>query len=198
MDLPHRLASVSELKDSNRKLTYVVIALAIAVMLALVKIVTQTEIVIQRTPGMPSESRLEKTAMDKRTQLATLLAVTNALGSINPYNAEFQKELLYAYLSAQCYTRIAAEIDEQVERLKAQRELGSYYFVFGRYEYDPILDRHFIVGEHHTVNAAKDTTEDYVFEYAIHIENYRLVVDDIKSYTGKQLHNSEYYKGQKQ
>jgi conjugal transfer pilus assembly protein TraE len=44
------------------------------------------------------------------------------------------------------------------------------------------------------VNAAKDSAEPYVYEYAIHIENYRLWVDDIKVYPGEKIHNSEWIK----
>jgi conjugal transfer pilus assembly protein TraE len=54
-----------------------------------------------------------------------------------------------------------------------------------------------VIGELHTVNAAKDSSQLYVFEYTTHVQNYRLWIDEVLTYEGDKAHNSEYLKGQK-
>lgn len=197
MDLGGRTKTVAELRSDNRRLVLVILGLSAALVLISAKHFVQTEIVIQQTPGMPNNSVIEKTAMDKGAQRATLIALTSALAQVNPANAAYQKAFVQAYLAPAAYTRVSKEIDAQVARLVSQRELGSYYFIFRAHEYDPTLDKHFVMGEVHTVNAAKDTFENYVFEYSMHIENYRPVVDEITTYIGVQPHNSEWKKANK-
>lgn len=197
MEINARNQSVAELKAEKAKLVWVIVGMGVALAALSLKLVFQSEIVIQRTPGMPNDAVIEKTAMDKGAQRATLFAVTSAIAQVNPANAEYQKMFVQAYLSPEAYTRVSRDIDVSVARLANQRELGSYYFVLGGYEYDPVLNRHFVWGEVHTVNAAHDTAEAYTYEYKMHIENYRAVVDDVKAYTGKNPHNSEWLKASK-
>ncbi len=189
-----RNEAVSELRTRNKHLTYATLGAVLISFGLMFKLVSQSEIIIVQTPGMPANSIIERTSFDKNAQLATLNAITSNLASINPANAEYQKKFLELYFSPDSYTRLSHEIDLKVEKAKAERELGSSYFVLKRYIYDEQIDKHFIVGEQHTVNAAKDTAEPYVYEYAIHIENYRLWVDDIKAYPGEKIHNSEWIK----
>lgn len=197
MDLKTRNESVAELRDRNKHLTYVALLLSFAVTGLAFKLVTQSEIVIVQTPGMPANSVIERTSFDKKAQIATLNAITSNMAAINPANAEYQKQFLQLYFSPTAYTSITKEIDLKVEKAKLERELGSSYFVFKSYEYDPLLNKHFVMGEQHTVNAAKDTAQNYVYEYQIHIENYRLLVDDVKSYPSDRPHNSEWIEARK-
>lgn len=194
MEMSQRNEAVSELRTRNKHLTYAVLASALVCLGVTFKLVSQSEIIMVQTPGMPANSIIERTSFDKNAQLATLNAITNNLGNLNPANAEYQKKFLELYFSPEAYTRLSHEIDLRVEKAKAERELGSSYFVFKRYIYDEQINKHFIVGEQHTVSAAKDSAEPYVYEYAIHIENYRLWVDDIKVYPGEKIHNSEWIK----
>lgn len=197
MELAGRNQSITELKKEKRTLLLIVLGLTVSLVFISVKHAFQTEIVIQQTPGMPNNSVIEKSSMDKTAQMATLYAVTNNIAQVNPSNAEYIKTFIQVYLAPAAYTRLSKEIDNQVAKLSIQRELGSYYFVLRSYDYDPILDKHFVKGEVHVVNAAKDTATPYVFEYSTHVENYRLVVDDVKSYEGDKEHNSEWLKNAK-
>jgi hypothetical protein len=130
--------------------------------------------------------------MDKGAQRATLSAVTSNIAQINPANAEYQKAFLQVFLAPAAYTKVSEEINAKVAKQISERELGSYYFVMQSYQYDPLLNRHFVLGDVHTVNAAKDSIQPYVFEYVAHVENYRLVIDDITTYIGERAHNSEW------
>ena len=168
--------------------------LGLAILFLAIKLAFQSEIIIQQTPGMPNGSVIEKSTMDKGSQRAILSAVTSAIAQINPSNAEYQKQCIQAFLAPAAFTKISKVIDDRVATLASQRELGSYYFVLRLYEFDPILDRHFVVGDVHTVNAAHDTPEAFTFEYQVHFENYRLVVDDETTYAGDRPHNSEWVK----
>ncbi|PTT93018.1 type VI secretion protein [Pelomonas sp. HMWF004] len=197
MDLASRNESITELKRDKNRLMLVVVALAIGICFAVIKMAFQTAIVVQQTPGMPNNATIEKSTMDKGSQMATLIALTSGMVQINPANSEYAKAFVQVFLAPAIYTKVSKEIDNKVAMLVAQRELGSYYFVFKAYDYDPKLDTHFIRGEVHTVNAAKDTPENWVYEYKTHVENYRLIVDGIKPYTGETLHNSEWYDIQK-
>jgi hypothetical protein len=196
VDLPTRQASVKELNDKNWKLTWAIVGSIACNLLVAGKLFFQSEIVIERTAGMPSGSVIQKGAWDKKAELATLLDVTNALSNINPANADYQKQLLAVFLSPEEYTRMSKQIDELSKRLAEQRELGSYYFIWKAFDYDQALDTFFVRGDVHTVNAAKDTAEPWVFEYRTHIDNYRLVVDKVTSYRGDRAHDSAWRKEQ--
>jgi len=197
MDLISRNQSLSELKNENRILRLIILGVSIALVFISIKHAFQTEIVVMQTPGMPNNTVIEKSNMNKEAQMATLYAVTNNIAQVNPSNSEYLKTFLQAYLAPAAYTRISKEIDNQVAKLLSQRELGSYYFVLRAYDYDAALDKHFVRGDVHVVNAAKDTATPYVFEYAIHVENYRIVVDDVKTYEGEREHNTEWLKNAK-
>jgi len=197
MEVKHREVAIAELKSLNKKLSMALVFTSLAGLFIAIKLAFQSEIVINQTPGMPNNSVIEKSSMDKSAQMATLYAVTNNIAQVNPSNSEYIKTFLQVYLAPKSYTRISKEIDDQVTRLTNQRELGSYYFVLRGYDYDPALDTHFVKGEVHVVNAAKDTATNYVFEYKTHVENYRLLVDDVKSYEGDMIHNSEWLRNNK-
>lgn len=196
MEINTQTSSVQELRSKNSRLTWTVLSMAIVICALSVKLVFQSEIIIERSAGMPSGSVIEKGAWDKKAQLATLLDVTNAISNINPASAEYQKQVLGVFLAPKEYTRLSKVIDDLVAKLVSQHELGSYYFIWKGMDYDQKIDRFFIRGEVHTVNAARDTAEPWVFEYQAHVENYRLVVDDVKGYPGEHEHDSAWLKEQ--
>jgi conjugal transfer pilus assembly protein TraE len=197
MDIQQRGTSIAGLqKTVNFVITSNVGLVAIALILVAV-LFSQSKIVILQTPGMPANTAIQKAAMDIGAQRAVLVAVTSNLAQVNPANVEYQKNFLQAFLAPAMYTKLSTEIDAKAKLLTDQRELGSYYFVFRSHEYDPKIDKHFVIGEVHTVNAAKDTGEPYVFEYALHIDNYRPVIDDITSYRGDKAHNAAWLEAQK-
>ena len=88
MDFNKRNESISELSAQNKKLGLTVLVLGGCLLLALVKMVMQSEILIVQTPGMPDNAYLERSYMDKASQEATLLTVTSSVVEINPDNAE--------------------------------------------------------------------------------------------------------------
>ena len=197
MELDARNQSISEVRGRNRTLTYSLLALSVAVLLLVVKVFTQSSIVVLQTPGMPNDSVIEKTAMDKRAQIAVLQAVTSAMVSVNPANAQYQKQFVQAFLAPAAYTKISKEIDARVAKQITERELGSTYFVLNRYEYDEKLNKHFVLGDFHSVNAAKDTAQQFVWEYDAHIENYRFVIDNVAFYPGDRPHNTGWIEASK-
>ena len=196
MDLSTRNESITELRRNNQRLTLAMLLIAAAVVFLSLKLFFLSEIIVMKTPGMPADAVIQKNSIDKGSQAATLNAVTSTLASINPGNAEFQKRFLQSFWAPETFTKITSEIDLLVEKMRVERENGSRYFIWKGYEYDPALDKHFVKGEVHVVNAARDTFEDHVFEYQIRIDNYRLWIVDAKSYKGDRAHNSEWLKAQ--
>lgn len=197
MDIQARTSTIADFRAANRFLMFSNIGLAMALLVAIAFIFTQDKIVLQQIPGLTTNAEYARFAMDIGAQRAVLLAVTNNLVQVNPANANYQKLFLQAFLAPPAYTKVSLEIDAKAKLLADQRKLGSYYFVFREHQYDPKLDRHFVIGEVHTVNAAKDSPEFYVFEYRVHVENYRLTVDDVTSYKGDKAHNSRWLEVQK-
>lgn len=198
MDISTRTGTIADLQAANKFYRYSNLGLTGALLVAVIYIFTQDKIVLQQIPGMSTNAEYSRNAMDVGAQRAIVLAVTNNLVQVNPSNASYQKLFLQAFLAPAVYTKVSAEIDAKAKLLADQRELGSYYFVFRSHQYDPKLNKHFVLGEVHTVNAAKDSAEPWVFEYQVHVDNYRLVVDDIASYKGDKAHNSSWMEGQKQ
>lgn len=196
MEFLFREATVAELKGYLYKVIFACLTLAITVLVLAIGVVTKSSIIVQRTPGMPSDAVIEKTTMDMRSQHAMLSTVTGAISSVNPANAEYQKNVLLGFAAPGLYTRLAKEIDQKVAVLTAQRELGSYYFVEKSWKYDPLSGKHFVLGWVHTVNAAKDSAEPYTYEYIAHVENYRFIIDNVDSYQGHMPHDAEWIKSQ--
>jgi conjugal transfer pilus assembly protein TraE len=197
MDTIRRGATISGLERLVNYLLYSVAGLSTALLIAMICLATQSKTVLMMIPGMPSGTEIKKSSMDIGAQRALVMAVTSNIAQINPANAEYQKAFLQAFLSPQQYTKLSAEIDAKARLLAEQRELGSYYFVFRRHEYDEKINRHFVIGDVHTVNAAKDTSEPWVFDYQMHVENYRPVIDDVLSYRGDKAHNFAWLEVQK-
>jgi conjugal transfer pilus assembly protein TraE len=197
MEFKARERSIAEVRSLNTKLIWGHVLSAGTILLLALKLATQSQIIINQTPGMLDHGVIEKTAMDKASQHATLSAITAAITQVNPANAEYAKPMIQVFLAPAAYTRISAELDAKVQKLIVQHELGSYYFVEKSYQYDPETDRHFVVGDVHTVNAARDTAAPYVFEYAVHVENYRMVVDDAQSYAGDRPHDGAWLRQNK-
>jgi len=188
------------LEGMERTVKYVLTAnvgLSGALLIALICLFNQDKIVTQQVPGSTTTVEVGKATMDVGSQRAILIAVTSNLVQVNPTNAHYQKNFLQAFLAPAVYTKISAEIDAKAKLLADQRELGSYYFVFREHQYDPKVNKHFVIGDVHTVNAAKDTPEPYVFEYAGHVDNYRFVVSDVTSYKGDKAHNAGWLEAQK-
>lgn len=196
MDLPNRNKSVAELRKDNNKLIIAVMCIAIAALLIAAKSFFQSDVVINQVPGMPDGAKIERNGMDAGAMQAYAYAVTNALASINPSNGDSVKKFVQPFLSPACFTKVSQAIDNKVALLSSQHELGSYYFVLRGFEADSKLGRVFVKGELHTVNAAKDTSEPYVFEYPVHFANYQMIFDDVTSYSGDRVHNSTWIQAQ--
>ena len=193
MEFNIRSASLQEANSRNKLLIFTTLGLALVVLILAIVLTSQSKIVVLQTPGMPNDSVIEKNSMDKGAQRAVLQAVTSNLAQINPSNYEYQKTFLQSFLSPEIYTKVSLKIDARVKDLIDSRELGSYYFVFRRYEYDEKMNKHFIMGDVHTVNAAQDSKEPYVFEYAMQVHNYRPVITDVLVYKGDAFHDTKYY-----
>ncbi|WP_049096368.1 TraE/TraK family type IV conjugative transfer system protein [Burkholderia cepacia] len=196
MNRDARDKSVAEYKKLNRYLSIGVASLGVALLLLAVKVVFQTVILQMQVPGMPDGAKIERNGMDVGAMQAYAFAVTNALASVNPSNGESTKRFIQPFLSPEAYTKVSLAIDQKIETLKAQRELGSYYFVLKRFDADEKLGRVFVQGDVHTVNAARDTGEPWVFEYPVRFGNYRMTMVDVIAYPGDKAHNSDWIKAQ--
>lgn len=194
MDHKRQQQSIAQLERKNTRLTWANNGLTVGILVCVFSLAMRDQIVHLQTPGMPDGAEIMKSAMNKKAEFGTLSAVTANLVAINPSNAGYQKEFLKAYFAANVYTELSKEIDSTVRRLEDQRELGSYYWVQSAVTYDAAINKFFVVGDVHTVNAAKDTSVPYVYEYQMHVENYRPVIDSITSYQGDKPHNSEWLK----
>jgi hypothetical protein len=181
MDIGTRDKAVSEYRANNRLLSIGVAGAGVAILLLALKVVFMSEIIVNQVPGMPDGAKIWKNGMDEGAEKANAFAVTQALASVNPSNADSVKQLVQPFLSPDVYTYVSKAIDDKAEQLKQQHELGSYYFVSG---------------ELHTVNAAKDTAEPWVFEYPVHFSNYRMWFDGVSSYMGDKIHNSDWIQAQ--
>lgn len=193
MEFNIRSASLQEANSRNKLLIFSCVGLVGVVLILAIVLTAQSKIVVLQTPGMPNDTVIEKTTMDKGAQRAVLQAVTSNLAQINPSNFEYQKSFLQSFLAPDVYTKVSLKIDARVKDLIDQRELGSNYFVFKRYLYDEKLNKHFVQGDVHTVNAAKDTTEPYVFEYSMAVNNYRPIITDVAVYKGEELHDTKHF-----
>lgn len=196
MDYPNRSKSVAELTRDNNRLKLTVVCMAVAMMVLSFKVLFTTEILVNQVPGMPDGAKIEKNGMDVGAKRAIVFAVTTVLAGLNPSNSESVKHFVQPWLAPSAYTKVSQAIDAKVAQLSSQRELGSYYFVTRAFDMDEKLGRLFVKGDLHTVNAAKDTAEPWIFEYSVSFSNYQMVINDVTSYAGDRVHNSEWIKAQ--
>lgn len=193
MKLSVREMTIEEAQRRVNFLTYICAATTSLSLLMGFAYVTQSKIFVQEVPGL-NNVEVGQNFMDLTGQQSILLAFTKTLAEVNPANVEYQKRFIASFLAPELYTQVLLEVDALVAKLLTDRALGSYYFIEKSYEYDPLLKKHFVVGYVHTVNAAKDTAEPWVFSYTARIENYRLVVTSIERERGEVVKNSAYLK----
>lgn len=173
------------LKDKDRTIGRLATALVVSALVLAGLVVFMHfhgVIVIMRTPGLPNEAVLERSTMDMKAQKLVLSAISSAIGSINPHNAEYVKALAQSYFAPESYTRLTGEINALVQKMVVEREAGSHYFVQLSSNFNPQENTHYIYGEYHTVNLAKDTAQNYVFAYQLRVEQFRPVITDYKFY----------------
>ncbi|UVA77162.1 TraE/TraK family type IV conjugative transfer system protein [Pandoraea commovens] len=196
MEIATRNKSLAELSRDNRRLTATVALIAAAMLVLSIKVFFTNEIIVNQVPGMPNGAKIEKSGMDVGAKQAIVVAVTTMLASVNPSNAESIKHFIQPFLSPDAYTKVSKAIDDKVATLRTQRELGSYYFVTRGFDLDEKLGLLFVKGDLHTVNAAKDTSEPWVFEYPVSFSNYQMVITDVVSYPGDRVRNSKWIEAQ--
>ena len=155
----------------------------------------QNKIVLMQIPsstGSSGEVMYEKNAINRSSQRAIILATVSAISQINPSNYEFEKVFVQNFLAPEVYSSLSIQIDQQAKKMRDQHELGSYYFDFKEYLYDPLLDKHFVKGEIHTVNAIKNSTQMWIYELSLRVDNYKPIITSLSSYPGSDFHNSNW------
>lgn len=199
MKVETREQVVSSLLKRNTVLTWSLGAAMVVIVLLAMRVTFMSEIIHENVPGMPDGAKIWKNGMDEGAIKAIALAVASNLASVNPSNQESVKSFVQPFLSADAYTVVSQQIDAKAALLAAQHELGSYYFVLGPhgFQYDDKLKRIYVSGDVHTVNAAKDTGEPWVFEFPVHFAQYRMFIDaGLTAYPGNKIHNSEWIQAQ--
>jgi hypothetical protein len=83
MEMNQRNEAVSELRASNKHLTYAILGTVIIAFGLMFKLVSQSEIIIVQTPGMPANSIIERTSFDRNAQLAMLNTRRNSWSCIS-------------------------------------------------------------------------------------------------------------------
>ncbi|MDQ6464668.1 TraE/TraK family type IV conjugative transfer system protein [Paraburkholderia madseniana] len=189
---------MGEYRSNNRLLTVAVTCACVGFLLLAAKVTFMSEIVVNQVPGMPDGAKIWRNGMDEGAVEAQAFAVANALASVNPSNAESVKKFVQPFLSPDAYTVVSKAIDNKAAQLAQQHELGSYYLVLGArpFYHDDKLGRVFVSGELHTVNAARDTSEPWVFEFPVRFANYRMWFDGVTAYVGDKIHNSDWIEAQ--
>jgi conjugal transfer pilus assembly protein TraE len=147
---------------------------------------------IPSSTGSSGEVMYEKNAINRSSQRAIILATVSAISQINPSNYEFEKVFVQNFLAPEVYSSLSIQIDQQAKKMRDQHELGSYYFDFKEYLYDPLLDKHFVKGEIHTVNAIKNSTQMWIYELSLRVDNYKPIITSLSSYPGSDFHNSNW------
>ncbi len=195
MNLSVRELTIEEAQKRVNLLTYISVATTTLALVTGLAFVNQSKIIVEQVPGL-NNVEIGQNFMDLAGQQAIIMAFTKSLAEINPANAEYQKRYIKAFLAPELYTQAALEIDALVAKQATDRALGSYYFTVKNYDYDPQLRKHFVVGAVHTVNAAKDTSEPWVFTYTMRIEDYRPVITSIERERGETIKNTAWIQNQ--
>jgi len=186
------------LHDVTKWVNYLKITNSILFVLLVIVTITglfQNKIVLMQIPsstGSSGEVMYEKNAINRSSQRAIILATVSAISQINPSNYEFEKVFVQNFLAPEVYSSLSIQIDQQAKKMRDQHELGSYYFDFKEYLYDPLLDKHFVKGEIHTVNAIKNSTQMWIYELSLRVDNYKPIITSLSSYPGSDFHNSNW------
>ena len=194
----HLSTYTQTLHDLTRWVNYLKITNCILFVLLVIAITTgffQNKIVLMQIPsstGASGEIMYEKNGINRSSQRAIILATVSAISQINPSNYEFEKVFVQNFLAPEVYSSLSVQIDQQAKKMRDQHELGSYYFDFKEYLYDPLLDKHFVKGEIHTVNAIKNSTQMWIYELTLRVDNYKPIITSLNAYPGSDFHNSSW------
>lgn len=200
MEIRKHTSTIFELTAWTKYLFTCNVILLIIIASLIAYLMLQRKIIIVQIPnggGTVVESTLESNSIDRGSQKAVVLAVVSALSQINPANFEYEKSFIQSFLAPEAFTALSNQIDVQVRRMTEQRELGSFYFDFKEYQYDPILNKHFVKGDIHTVNIVRNSAQSWVFELSLRVENYRPMVTNLIAYAGNEFHNSNWLSNSK-
>jgi len=129
MELRQYTKSILELSYRVKYLYFANAVLLVSLLLVVVIHFQQDRIVILQVPGGGEtrvESVFEKSAIDRGSQRAIILATVSAISQINSSNYEYQKVFIQNFLAPEVFTTISSQIDVQVKRMLDQHELGSY------------------------------------------------------------------------
>ena len=192
MELKNHNRTILELSRWVKYLLWSNVSLLFITLLISIYLIFQNKIVVVQIPGGGTEveTTYEKNTIDKGSQKAIILAAVSAISQINTANYAYQKLFIQSFLSPEVFTAITSQIDAHVKKMIDQRELGSFYFEFKEYAFDPILNKHFVRGDVHTVNAVKNTSEPWIYELTLRVENYRPMITSLDTYSGLEFHNS--------
>jgi hypothetical protein len=182
MEFKHSLNSIAELKEWQSFLKKLVLGLLVLVLTETVFIFNQSKIIVIKTPGIAGEAWSQNSALDRISQKSIILSTVSAMTQI--------KRFIQTFLSPSLYTEISLQMDIRVKKMQEQRELGSMYFEFKEYEFDPELNKHFVKGEVHTVNVAKNTAQMWVYELQMEVENYLPLITSLQAYPGDEFHDA--------
>jgi|APCry1669193181_1035450.scaffolds.fasta_scaffold00485_21 conjugal transfer pilus assembly protein TraE len=200
MELKQHTKTINEMMTWVKYLRISNIFLLAIISLLILYLVFQNKIVVVQIPGGGGsliESTYGKQTLDSGSQKAIILATVNAISQINSINYSYEKIFIQSFLAPEVFTNISNQIDFQVKRMTEQHELGSFYFEFKEYMFDPILNKHFVKGDIHTVNVVKNTSQSWVYEITMRVENYRPLITVLETYSGNEFHDSLWLENQK-
>ena len=199
MELKQHYKTVQELTLWVSYLIKTNLFLFVIIFLLVTYLFLQHKIVLIQIPGSGGDQgqvTYTNGVVELTSQKAIVLATVNAISQINSANYQYEKIFIQSFLSPEIFTSVSSQIDAQVKKMLDQHELGSFYFEFKDYFYDPVLNLHFVKGDIHTVNAIKNTSQSWIYELSMHVDNYRPLITSMSTYPGIEFHNSSWIEKQ--
>lgn len=171
----------------NVGLTAISVALAIANVMLVAKVVNKEPVVSLVPPGLTEEAQVAMDSADANYKMAWGMFFATMAGNVTPKNVKFVANVLSAYVDAGIYPEVRRQLFALAADPVFSQNGGSVSFRPTGVIYDDPSGKVFVRGELITSTVAgKPNAKEYIFEWKLDIRQRRPWVTDVQHYTGAE------------
>lgn len=168
----------------NRFSRIVMLVMAVALVLALVKAFTRETVVTIQPYTLKSEAWVTQNKSSQSYKESWGMLLASLTGNVTPGSVGFVKERIEPLLSPEIYRPVMEAIEIQSQRI--QNDRVTMRFEPRSVQYEPESDIVYVYGHSFLSGATGETSRDErTYEYIIDIKDYAPVVTHIDTYAGR-------------
>ena len=168
----------------NRFSRIVILVLAIALVLSLIKAFTRDVVVIMQPSPLTEAIEMTEASASQTYKQSWALSMANLLGNVTPGNLKFVRQSVEPLLSAGIYQQVIGAMEEQAQQIRNDRV--TMRFEPRSVEYEETTDTVFVYGYSYMQGATGDAErEDRTYEYTVEVEEWAPKFTYMNTYSGR-------------